>query len=65
MYIEEPTTKIQCDNLKMSNVNKPKVSRFIVGTYVGLVVFIAAVIAFFTYAGLLSQAAFELPKSSS
>jgi len=35
----------------MNVINKPKVSSFIAGTYVGLVVFIAAVIAFFTYAG--------------
>jgi hypothetical protein len=54
MYIEEPTTEIQWDNLKMSIVNKPKVSRFIAGTYVGFVIFIAAVIAFFTYAGFFT-----------
>lgn len=35
-------------------INKPRVSRFIAGVYVGIVVFITACIVFFTYAGFLT-----------
>ncbi|GEM_PF-5465774 len=38
----------------MDVVNKPRVSVFIAGTYIGLVVFIAAVIAFSIYTGLFT-----------
>lgn len=38
----------------MGIANKPKVSRSIAGSYVAFVVFIAAVIAFFTYAGFFT-----------
>jgi hypothetical protein len=38
----------------MDIVNKPEVSRSIAGTYVAFVVFIAVLIAFFTYAGFFT-----------
>ena len=34
----------------MDTVNRPKVSRFVAGSYVGVSVFLAALIGFFTYA---------------
>jgi len=38
----------------MDVVNRPRVSKFIAGLYIGLVVFIAALIVFFTYASFFT-----------
>ncbi|MDH5734053.1 MAG: PH domain-containing protein [Candidatus Bathyarchaeota archaeon] len=38
----------------MSLVNRPRVSKYVAGSYIVLVIFIAAVIAFFVYAGLFT-----------
>jgi Cu/Ag efflux pump CusA len=38
----------------MDKVNRPKVSRFVAGSYVAIVVFIAVIIAFFSYASFFT-----------
>lgn len=38
----------------MDVVNRPRVSRFVAGLYVGIVVFVAALIVFFTHAGFFT-----------
>ena len=38
----------------MSLVNRPKVSKYVSGSYMVLVIFVAAVIGFLVYAGLLT-----------